>query len=64
MGYDDLKYRSRFSTSVDKNLLVAFKDLAERKRQPLSWVTDDAIEDYLRKNGIDVIKSSDEKKQH
>lgn len=64
MGYEDLKYRSRFSTSVDKNLLAAFKNLAESKRQPLSWMTDDAIEDYLKKNGINVVKSSEEKKQH
>ncbi len=64
MGYDDLKYRSRFSTSIDKNLLAAFKDLAESRRQPLSWVTDDAIEDYLQKNGVTVVKASEEKKRN
>lgn len=62
MGYEDLKYRVRFSTSVDKNLLEAFKALAEAKRQPLSWITDDAIEDFLLKNGVVVKKSSEEKK--
>lgn len=61
MGYEDLKYRKRFSTSVDSNLLKAFKDLAITKRQPLSWLTDDAIEDFLRKNGVQITKSSEEK---
>lgn len=63
MGYEDLKYRSRFSTSIDTNLLQAFKELARAKRQPLSWVTDDAIEDYLRKNGIEVVKSAEAKEK-
>lgn len=61
MGYEDLKYRSRFSTSVDSNLLKAFKEFASVKRQPLSWLTDDAIEDYLKQHGIKVIKSAEEK---
>lgn len=61
MGYEDLKYRSRFSTSVDSNLLKAFKDLSKAKRQPLSWLTDDAIEDFLIKNGIQVTKSAEDK---
>lgn len=61
MGYDDLKYRERFSTSVDKELLKAFKTLAKSKRQPLSWITDDAIEDYLTKNGVTVTKAEEEK---
>lgn len=56
MGYNDLKYRERFTTSVDKNLLSAFRKLAEEKRQPLSWLTDDALEDFLKKNGITVKK--------
>lgn len=61
LGYEDLKYRTRFSTSVDSNLLMAFKDLATAKRQPLSWLTDDAIEDFLSKNGIHVTKSAEDK---
>lgn len=61
MGYEDLKYRARFSTSVDKNLLKAFKELAKKKRQPLSWLTDDAIEDYLHKHNIIVKKAMEEK---
>lgn len=63
MGYEDLKYRARFSTSVDKELLKAFKELARSKRQPLSWVVDDAIEDYLAKNGIIVTKAEEEKRK-
>lgn len=57
MGYSELKYRDRFSTSVDKNILKAFKELAKKKKQPLSWLTDDALEDYLLKNNIKVEKA-------
>lgn len=61
MSYEDLKYRERLSTSVDKELLKAFRELAKAKRQPLSWTIDDAIEDYLIKNGITVVKAEKEK---
>jgi len=61
MGYEDLKYRKRFATSIDKNILQAFHDLAQVKRQPKSWMMDDALEDYLRKNGIEVQKAGKDK---
>jgi len=61
MGYNELKYRKRFTTSIDKNLLDAFFELSKIKKQPKSWLMDEALEDFLRKNGIDVQKSSDEK---
>jgi len=61
MGHEDLKYRARFTTSIDKNLLQAFFKLAEEKRQPKSWMMDDAIEDFLKKHGIEVKKAGDDK---
>ena len=61
MAYNDLKYRQRFTTSIDKNLLKAFFELAETKKQPKSWLMDDALEDLLKKNGIVVKKAGDEK---
>lgn len=61
MGYNDLKYRERLTTSIDKNILKAFNKLASDKRQPKSWLMDEALEDLLLKNGIVVTKSKDEK---
>lgn len=61
MGYAELKYRQRFTTSIDKNLLKAFFDLADNKRQPKSWLMDEALEDLLRKNGVEVKKAGEEK---
>ena len=61
MGYDELKYRKRFTTSIDKNLLEAFFKLADTKRQPKSWLMDEALEDISKKNGITVKKAGDEK---
>lgn len=60
MGYDELKYRARFTTSIDKNLLKAFFELAASKKQPKSWLMDEALEDLLAKNGITVKKAKDE----
>lgn len=57
MGYVDLKYRKRFTTSIDKNILEEFFKLAELKKQPKSWLMDEALEDLLKKNGIIVKKS-------
>jgi len=61
MGYNELKYRQRFTTSIDKNLLKAFFELAEAKKQPKSWLIDEALEDLLKKNGIEVDKSGSAK---
>jgi predicted transcriptional regulator len=36
-------------------------DLAIVKKQPKSWMMDEALEDYLRKNGIEVQKANDVK---
>ena len=61
MGYNELKYRQRFTTSIDKNILKAFFELSNIKHQPKSWLMDEALEDFLRKNGISVQKSGDKK---
>lgn len=61
MGYNELKYRKRFTTSIDKNILDAFLNLAETKNQPKSWLMDEALEDLLKKNGITVTKAKNEK---
>ena len=61
MGYNELKYRQRFTTSIDKNILKAFFELAESKKQPKSWLIDEALEDILKKNGITVKKAGDER---
>ena len=59
MGYNELKYRQRFTTSIDKNILKAFFELAKIKNQPKSWLIDEALEDFLKKNGIKVQKTKD-----
>ncbi len=61
MGYNELKYRQRFTTSIDKNLLEAFFELAKKKKQPKSWLMDEALEDFLLKNGIQVPKASEKR---
>ena len=61
VGYNELKYRQRFTTSIDKNILEAFFELAKMNKQPKSWLIDEALEDLLRKNGIEVQKARDEK---
>jgi len=42
-------------------LLKAFFELAAEKRQPRSWLIDDALDDLLKKNGIEVKRAGDEK---
>jgi len=60
-GHNELKYRQRFTTSIDKNLLKVFFKMAETKKQPKSWLIDDALDDLLKKNGIEVKRAGDEK---
>ena len=49
----DLKYRKRISTTIDKGLYKAFYNHSFDSRIPLSRLLDDAIEGYLKKNGIE-----------
>ena len=48
----DLKYRLRFTTSVDKGLYKAFYNYSIDSKIPLSRLTDEAIEDFLKKNKL------------
>ena len=48
----DLKYRERLSSSVDKGLYGAIRKYSIETRIPLSKLLDEAIEDFLKKNGV------------
>ena len=48
----DLKYRIRFTTSIDKGLYKAFYNYSIDSKIPLSRLADEAIEDFLTKNNI------------
>lgn len=45
----ELKNRSKYSTNVDKELLIKFKELAAETRIPATKLLDEAIEDLLKK---------------
>jgi len=49
---DDLKYRSRLGTSIDKGLYKAFYNYSIDTRIPLSRLADEAIEDFLKKHKL------------
>lgn len=63
MAMEDLKYRSRFSTTVDKGLYKAFYNYSIDSRIPLSRLLDDAIEDYLKKQGLEYTVEAPYKKE-
>ena len=48
----DVKYRERLSSSVDKGLYRAIRKYSIETRIPLSKLLDEAIEDFLKKNGV------------
>ena len=48
----DIKYRERLSSSVDKGLYRAIRKYSIETRIPLSKLLDEAIEDFLKKNGV------------
>lgn len=54
-----LKYRTRFTSSMKNELVPLFNDLARQTRIPKSRLLDDAIEDLLRKYGIDPEKEKE-----
>lgn len=49
---DDLKYRVRLSTSVDKGLHKAIYNFSINSKIPLSRLLDEALEDLLKKRNI------------
>lgn len=54
-----LKYRTRFTSSMKNELVPFFNDLARQTRISKSRLLDDAIEDLLRKYGIDPEKEKE-----
>jgi hypothetical protein len=50
VGYEGLKNRERFASSVDKKLLLNLRALSESTRIPLSRLLDEAIADLLKKH--------------
>jgi len=48
----DLKYRIRFTTSIDKGLYKSLYNFSIDSKIPLSRLADEAIEDLLKKNKI------------
>ena len=50
--YDDLKYRKRMSTSIDKGLYKAIFNYSVDTKIPMSRLLDEAIEDFLKKKQI------------
>lgn len=48
----ELKYRIRFTTSVDKGIYKAVYNYSIDSKIPLSRLTDEAFEDFLTKNNI------------
>ena len=48
----DLKYRTRFTTSIDNGLYRALYNFSIDSKIPLSRLTDEAIEDFLIKNKL------------
>lgn len=45
-----LKYRKRFTSSLDNKLVQPFNELAKTSRIPKSRLLDEAIEDLLKKH--------------
>lgn len=63
MATENLKYRVRLSTTVDKGLYKAFYNASIDTRIPLSRMLDDAIEDYLKKNNVEYTVDGPYKKE-
>lgn len=49
-----LKYRTRFTSSLKNELIPLFDELAHKTRIPKSRLLDEAIEDLLKKHGIEI----------
>lgn len=49
-----LKYRTRFTSSLKNELVPLLDDLAKQTRIPKSRLLDEAIEDLLKKHGVDT----------
>ncbi len=64
MSWEDdrgLKNRASFSTTVDKKLLQQLDILAKKTRIAKSKLTDEAIEDLLKKHGKNTVNDGMDK---
>jgi len=55
----ELKNRERFGVAVDKLILEGLRKLSENTRIPASRLLDEAIEDLLKKYGVELEKGRD-----
>ncbi|HBC95041.1 MAG TPA: hypothetical protein DCZ10_19645 [Pelotomaculum sp.] len=49
MVADGLKNRQHYGVTIDKEVLLKFRELADKTRIPQSKLMDEAIEDLLKK---------------
>ena len=49
MGYDALKNRERFSTTLDKQIVKELKEYSKKTMIPISKILDVAIKEYIEK---------------
>ena len=56
-----LKNRTRFTSSLKNELVPLFNELAEKSRIPKTRLLDEAIEDLLKKHGLNSDKNKPEK---
>ena len=49
-----LKNRTRFTSSLKNELVPLFNELAEKSRIPKTRLLDEAIEDLLKKHGLNA----------
>ena len=56
-----LKYRTRFTSSLKNELIPLFDELASKTRIPKSRLLDEAIEDLLKKHGVQVSELQENK---
>ena len=54
MGNKDLKTRTPISNAIDTKLLTLLRKYSTESKIPLSRLLDGAIEDYLRKQKIEI----------
>ena len=56
-----LKNRTRFTSSLKNELVPLFNKLAEKSRIPKTRLLDEAIEDLLKKHGLNATGNEAEK---
>ncbi len=56
-----LKYRTRFTSSLKNELVPCFDELSRKTRIPKSRLLDEAIEDLLKKHGMEVEEDEDKR---